>query len=73
MQYKIEVIYAHGWNDAEWTEETDGETRPLRFEAIPSAQAALDGFFGNVNAAVDAGNMEAEENRNNYRIVKVAE
>ena len=72
MQYKIEVIYAHGWNDADWTEETDGETRPLRFENIPSAQAALDEFFGNVKAAVGAGNMDTEESRNNYRIVTVA-
>jgi hypothetical protein len=72
MQYKIEVIYSHGWDDAEWTEETDGETRPLRFETLDSAQVALDEFFRNVKAAVDTGNMDTEENRNNYRIVTVA-
>jgi hypothetical protein len=73
MQYKIEVIYSHGWDDAEWTEETDAEIRPLRFETVDSAQAALDEFFGNVKAAVDAGNMDTKENRNNYRIVTVAD
>jgi hypothetical protein len=73
MQYKIEVAYTHGWDDAEWTEETDTETRPLRFESVGSAQAALDEFFRNVKAAVDAGNMDNEENRNNFRIVTVTE
>jgi hypothetical protein len=71
MQYKIEVIYTHGWDDAEWTEETDGVTRPLRFETVGSAQAALDNFFANVKAAVVAGNMDTEENPNHYRIVAV--
>jgi hypothetical protein len=71
MQYKIEVIYTYGWDDAEWTEETDGVTRPLRFETIGSAQAALDKFFANVKAAVAAGNMDTEENQNRYRIVAV--
>ena len=73
MQYKIEVVYCHGWDDAGWTEETDAETRPLRFETVDSAQAALDEFFGNVKNAVDAGNMDTEENRNNYRIATVTE
>jgi hypothetical protein len=73
MQYKIEVVYAHGWDDAEWTEETDAEPLPLRFETVESAQAALDEFFGNVKAAVDAENMDTEENRDNYRIVTAVE
>ena len=69
MQYKIEVIYICGWDDAEWTEETDGVTRPLRFETIGNAQAALDEFFAEVKDAVAAGNMDSEENPNHYRIV----
>ena len=44
----------------------------FRFETIPSAQAALDEFFGNVKAAVGAGNMDTEESRNSYTIVMVA-
>jgi hypothetical protein len=72
MQYKIEVVYTHNRNDSDWTAETDGETRPLRFGTIATAQAALDEFFGNVKAAVDAGNLDTEENRNNYRTVTLA-
>ena len=71
MQYKIEVIYTSGWDDAEWTVETDGVTSPLRFETVSSAQAALDEFFADVKAAVAAGNMDTEENHNHYRIVAV--
>jgi hypothetical protein len=71
MQYKIEVIYTYGWDDACWTEETDGVTKSLRFETVGSAQEALDGFFANVKAAVAAGNMDTEENQNHYRIVAV--
>lgn len=71
MQYKIEVIYTYGWDDACWTEETDGVTKSLRFETVGSAQAALDKFFANVKTAVVAGDMDIEENPNHYRIVAV--
>ena len=71
MQYKIEAIYTCGWDDACWTEETDGITRPLRFETISNAQTALDIFFANVKAAVVAGNLDTEENPYHYRIVAV--
>jgi hypothetical protein len=71
MQYKIEVLYTSGWDDAEWTEETDGVTKPMRFETVSHAQADLEEFFANVKAAVAAGNMDTEENRNHYRIVAV--
>ena len=69
MRYKIEVLYTSGWDDAEWTEETDGVIRPLRFETVGSAQADLDEFFADVKAAVAAGNMDTEENHTHYRIV----
>ena len=69
MQYKIEVIYTYGWDDAGWTEETDGVTTPLRFETADCAQVALEDFFADVKVAVAAGNMDTEENHNHYRIV----
>lgn len=71
MQYKIEVIYTSGWDDAEWTVETDGVTSPLRFETSSHAQAELEEFFANVKTAVAAGHMDTEENPNHYRIVAV--
>ena len=71
MQYKIEAVYTYGWDDAGWTEETDGVTRPLRFETSGDAQEALEKFFTNVKAAVTAGSMDTEENRDHYRITVV--
>ena len=71
MKFKIEVVYTYGWDDAGWIEETKGVTRPLRFGTVVHAQAALDKFFANVKSAVAAGNMDAEENSNHYRIVAV--
>lgn len=71
MRYKIESIYTCGWDDAGWTEETDGVMRLMRFETVSHAQTELEEFFANVKAAVDAGNMDTEENRNHYRIVPV--
>jgi hypothetical protein len=72
MQYKIEVIYTYGWDDACWTEETtDGVTRPLRFQTVGSAQVELGEFFADVKDAVAAGDMDSEENPNHYRIVAV--
>lgn len=73
MRYKIEALYTYGWDDAGWTEETDAVTKPMRFEAVNQAQAELEEFFENVKAAVAAGNMDTEENRNHYRIVAVNE
>ena len=73
MQYKIEVMYTYGWDDACWTEERDGVEKPLRFETIGNAQEALDEFFANVKTAITAGNMVGEENCNDYRIAAVTE
>ena len=69
MQFKIETLYTYGWDDAEWTEEADGITKPLRFQSVVSAQKALDEFFADVKEAVAAGNMDTEADRNDYRIV----
>ena len=44
---------------------------PMRFETVSHAQAELEEFFANVKAAATAGNMDAEENRNHFRIVAV--
>lgn len=71
MRYKIEVIHTYGWDDAGWTEEASGVTKPMRFETVSHAQADLEEFFANVKAAVAAGNMDTEENPNHYRIVAV--
>jgi hypothetical protein len=71
MRFKIELRYFYGWDDANWTEEKNGQTRPLRFWNIEQAQAALAEFFRNVKEAVVAGNMNNEETPHDYRIVAV--
>ena len=73
MLFKIETLYTYGWDDANWTDELDSQTKPTRFESYQEAQAALDIFFTDVSAAVVAGNMDAEEVRDDYRIVPASD
>ena len=73
MQYKIEALYTYGWDDAEWSEETGGVTKPLRFQSVANAQKELDEFLADVRNAVAAGHTNAEENPNQYRIAEVTE
>ena len=71
MQYKVEMKYFYGWDDAGWTEEPDEGSIPLRFESVDQAQAALVDLFAEVKAAVASGDMDVEENPDDYRIVEV--
>jgi hypothetical protein len=73
MRYKIELRYFYGWDDAGWTDATDSEIIPTRFESIHQAQVALDKLFADVKAAVTADDMDVEEIRDDYRIVAVNE
>ena len=73
MLFKIELRYFYGWDDANWTDETDCEIRPTRFESIHLAQAALDRLFAEVKAAVVVGHMGSDEIAEDYRIVAVNE
>ena len=72
MPYKIELRYFYGWDDADWTEDSGEESKPMRFANIPEAEEALNEFFEHVKAAVLAGNVDSEANRQDYRIVRVA-
>lgn len=72
MLYKIEMRYIYGWDDAGW-EEGDGddaELKPLRFHSRSEAQTAINEFLADVKDAVAAGDMDMEENPNDYRIVE---
>ena len=71
MQYKIELRYSYGWDDADWTEDTDEESKSSRFKTLAQAHTALNEFFANVKAAVVVGDMDTEEDPNDYRIVAV--
>jgi hypothetical protein len=70
MRYKVEMKYFYGWDDAGWTEEINGENRPLRFHSVDQAQAGMDEFYAGVKAAVVAGDMDVEAERDDYRIVE---
>ena len=72
MQYKVEMKYFYGWDDAGWTEETDEASIPLRFESVHQAQAELGDLFADVKDAVASGDMDIEENPADYRIVEVS-
>ena len=72
MRYKVELRYFYGWDDAGWTEETDEGSKHLRFESVREAQAELDDLFADVKAAVASGDMDLEENPDDYRIVEVS-
>lgn len=71
MCYKVEMKYLCGWDDANWTENNDEGSRPMRFESIHLAQSAIDDFFAEVKAAIAAGDMDTAENSKDYRIVEV--
>jgi hypothetical protein len=53
-------MYSYGWDDACWTECGFGEERPLRFENIEQAEAAIVELLADVRAAVAAGHMVCE-------------
>ena len=71
MQFKIELRYFYGWDDANWTEEIDGETKPMRFRDVNYARTVIDEFIADVQVAVAAGNMDAEAVSDDYRITEV--
>jgi hypothetical protein len=71
VSYKIELRYFYGWDDACWTEEKAGETKPMRFPNVPRAQRAIDEFVADVKAAVVAGTMDSEAVREDLRITQV--
>ena len=73
MVYKIELRYISKWGDAEWTEERENGAKPLRFQSVEAAQAAIDAFFAEVKVAVSEGNIDREEARNDYRIVEAVD
>lgn len=64
--------YFYGWDDAGWTEETDKESKPLRFDSVQEAQAELEDLFADIKAAVASGDMDIEENPADYRIVEAS-
>lgn len=71
MRYRIDLKYLGGWGNAEWTEEMAGIDKPMRFETVAQARAALEDFFGDVKQAVAAGNMDVEAARSDYRVALV--
>ncbi len=70
MRYQIELRYSAGWDDAGWSDETDGGNQPTRFSSLLDAQTALDKFFAEIRTAVAAGNMDAEADGADYRIIE---
>ena len=45
----------------------------MRFRSMSEAEEAIDEFFAEVHAAVLAGNLDSENVRNDYRIIRTTE
>ncbi len=59
IRWKVECLFAHGWDDAEWT--VDGE--PQRFTSVAEAEAEIDEHIA------DAAEAGLEYSRSEYRVV----
>lgn len=72
MLYKVEMRYSYGWDDACWEESEANETewKPLRFRSRAEAQTAIEEFLADVKTAVAVGDMDMENDPNDYRIVE---
>lgn len=65
MKYKIEMLLASGWADAEWTE----DDKPRRFDSIEEGEAAIRELCRDVHDAVALGHMEDEYPLDEFRVV----
>ena len=66
--WKIELMFASGWDDAEWTTTHGNRTIPLRFTSKREAEAGIDEFIADTKAAADRGDM-SEYRREDLRAV----
>lgn len=71
MQYKIELRYIYGWDDAGWTDEIDGKEHPTRFGTIAEAETDIYEFLSDVKTAIAAGDMQLGYNREDFQIAEV--
>lgn len=64
--YKVERLFAYGWDDAEWT--IDGE--PQRFDTKADAQAAIYEHIADCSDAIRKGFMDGPAPKaTHFRIV----
>lgn len=62
-----------GWINC-WSEEVDGEARPLRYETEEEAAFELQSFLSEIAAEIDAGERDPDHgyDGDEFRVVEVA-
>lgn len=64
IKYRVEMKFAHGWDDAEWSE--NGE--PLRFDTPEDADDEISDFLTENLRAVRRGDMTHRYRRCEFRV-----
>jgi hypothetical protein len=69
MQYKVEMQFSYGWDDADWHQPDDS---PWRFDTKEEAQKEIDFFCEEMNAKRGSAERRAGEmyDPNDYRVVE---
>lgn len=73
MSYEVQALtICDGWINTWAVLHPDGSSEPETFETAEEAQAALDEFFADIQAEIDAGQRAEDEgySRDEFRIVK---
>lgn len=76
MTYEVQThTLCDGWINTWAVHHPDGSSKPETFETAQDAQAALDEFFAEIQAEIDAGQRAEDEgyDRDDFRIVKAGE
>ncbi len=67
--FKVEMLYAAGWADAEWTE----DDRPLRFMTVAAAQQAIDELIATTVQGAKDGDLSEPYRASDYRVVRAGD
>lgn len=73
MTYEVQHhTLCEGWVNTWAVHYPDGSSEPETFETAEQAEAALDEFFADIQAEIDAGQRTEDEgySRDEFRIVK---
>jgi len=73
MTYEVQTLtICDGWINTWTVHYPDGSSEPETFETAAQAQEALDEFFADIQAEIDAGQRTEDEgySRDEFRIVK---
>lgn len=74
MKYKVQQLFAGGWDDAPWTvTNPDGVSVQMRFNSIVDAQMEIDDFIKDCQDSAELGELDYSYERNEFRVVPAEE